>query len=123
MKSVLMRPPPSAYSILPSCVAPRLPPSPTTRARMSLPLIRTESFARSPTSEFDSFDDFTYVPMPPFHSRSTGAFRMALISSFGVMSWGASSGMPTAARTSGDGVTLFALRSMMSPAGDIFDRS
>ena len=66
---------------------------------MSLPLIRTESFARSPTSEFVSLVDFTYVPMPPFHNRSTGAFKMALIRSLGVMSWGASSGMPSTART------------------------
>ena len=50
MASVLMRPPLSAYSTRPSCVAPRLAPSPTTFARTSSPLMRTASLARSPTS-------------------------------------------------------------------------
>ena len=47
-------PGPSAYSTRPRCVKPRLPPSPTTLARTSLPLTRTASLARSPTSAFDS---------------------------------------------------------------------
>ncbi len=41
MKSVLMRPPVSAYSTRPRCVKPRLPPSPTTRARTCSPFTRT----------------------------------------------------------------------------------
>ena len=65
MASVLMRPPFSAYSTRPSCVKPRLPPSPTTLQRSSPPFTRIASFARSPTSAFDCRFDFTYVPMPP----------------------------------------------------------
>ena len=48
--SVSMRPPLRAYSMRPSCVTPRLAPSPTTLARTSPPLTRTASLARSPTS-------------------------------------------------------------------------
>ena len=48
------------------------------------PLMRTASLARSPTSVLDSSVAFTYVPMPPFHSRSTGMRRMARMISFGV---------------------------------------
>ena len=47
--SVLMRPPASAYSMRPSCVQPRLPPSATTLQRSSRPLTRSASLARSPT--------------------------------------------------------------------------
>ena len=86
MKSVLIRPPPIANSIRPRCVNPRLPPSPTTRVRTWLPLMRTLSFVRSPTSALVSFECFTYVPMPPFHRRSTGDFRIARITSFGGIS-------------------------------------
>ena len=67
----------------PRCVKPRLPPSPTTRARTWLPLMRTGSFARSPTSVWPSFVAFTYVPMPPFQSRSTGACSTHRITSAG----------------------------------------
>ena len=67
----------------PRWVKPRLPPSPTTRQRSSGASMRTASFALSPTSASVSRDDFTYVPMPPFQSRSTGARRIALISSVG----------------------------------------
>ena len=90
MASVLILPPsPSgpplrSNSIRPSWVRPRLPPSPTTLTRRSSPLTRIASLALSPTSALDSADDFTYVPMPPFHSRSTGAFRIACIRSAGV---------------------------------------
>ena len=42
-----------------------------------LPSTRMASLARSPTSALVSVDAFTYVPMPPFQSRSTGALRMA----------------------------------------------
>ena len=64
MKSVLMRPPsPStprrAYSMRPSWVSPRLPPSPTHRARRSSPLTRMASLALSPASAWVSSDDFT----------------------------------------------------------------
>ena len=71
--SVLMRPPACAYSMRPRCVKPRLPPSPTTRARRSPPLTRMASFVRSPTSALDSSDALTNVPMPPFQNRSTAA--------------------------------------------------
>ena len=50
MKSVLMRPPRSAYSMRPRCVKPRLPPSATTRQRSSAPFTRTASLAGSPAS-------------------------------------------------------------------------
>ena len=43
------------------------------------------SLLRSPTSLFTSEDALTYVPMPPFHRRSTGAARMAFISCAGVI--------------------------------------
>ena len=49
MKSVLIRPPLAAYSIRPSWVSPRLPPSPTHLARSSAPLTRSPSLALSPT--------------------------------------------------------------------------
>ena len=52
--SVLTRPPPSANSIRPRCVKPRLPPSPTTFARSSDPLTRSASLALSPTSAWVS---------------------------------------------------------------------
>ncbi len=46
--------------------------------------------------------------MPPFHSRSTGALRIAFISSFGD-SCSASPSMPSAARTCADtGIDLAA---------------
>ena len=41
---------------------------------------------------------FTYVPMPPFHNRSTGAFRISDSSATGVT---ASASVPSAPRTSG----------------------
>ncbi len=85
MASVLIRPPCSANSIRPSWVRPRLPPSPTTWTRRSLPSTRMASLPLSPTSALDSVDALTYVPMPPFHSRSTGELRTALISSAGVI--------------------------------------
>ena len=59
MKSVFIRPPPSEYSILAAWVKPRLPPSPTTRARSRVASIRTASLDRSPTSAFDSELAFT----------------------------------------------------------------
>ena len=43
----------------PRCEKPRLPPSPTTFAFRSLPLMRTASLVRSPTSALDSCVDLT----------------------------------------------------------------
>ena len=100
MKSVLTRPPASAYSTLASWVRPRLPPSPMTLARTSDASTRTASLDRSPTSAFDWFDAFTYVPMPPFHSRSTGADRIAEIRLSGDIAVSVS-GSPSTARTWG----------------------
>lgn len=65
MASVLIQPPVAsgpplaAYSIRPSWVQPRLPPSPTTRARTSLPLTRIASLALSPTSALVSVEALT----------------------------------------------------------------
>ena len=41
------------------------------------------SFVLSPASACDSAEAFTYVPMPPFQSRSTGARRISRMSSTG----------------------------------------
>ncbi len=98
--SVLIRPPARSNSIRPRSVTPRLPPSPITLARTWFPSTRIASFDLSPTSAFDSVDAFTYVPMPPFHNRSTGARRMARISSGGDISSTPSS-MPSAAAICG----------------------
>lgn len=95
--SVLIRPPLRANSIRPSWVAPRLPPSPTTLARRSSPLTRIASLALSPTSALDSETALMYVPMPPFHTRSTGALRMVCIRSAGVILLTDAS-MPSASR-------------------------
>ena len=83
--SVLIRPPRKPNSTRPSWVKPKLPPSPTTLACNSLPLIRNESFALSPTSRWLSFELLTYVPIPPFHNKSTFIFKMACIRSIGDM--------------------------------------
>ena len=123
MKSVLIRPPASAYSIRPRCVKPRLPPSPTTRARTCDPLTRTLLFVRSPASACTSREDFTYVPIPPFHSRSTGACRIQRISSSGVISSATSSGIASDTRASFEGTTALARRSKTSPPGDSSVRS
>jgi len=47
--------------------------------------------------------------MPPFHSRSTGAFRIAFMSSFGLSAVTPAS-MPSAARVSADTGIDLALR-------------
>ena len=57
--SVLRRPPAAQYSSRPFCVRPRLPPSPTTRARTSRPSTRTRSLVRSPTWPCSSDAAFT----------------------------------------------------------------
>ncbi len=59
MASVLIRPPARANSIRPRWVKPRLPPSPTTRARSSVASMRTASLALSPTSACVSVEAFT----------------------------------------------------------------
>ena len=84
MASVWTSPPATAYSMRPSWVSPRFPPSTTIRHRSSLPFTRTPSLARSPTSALFSVVALTYVPIPPFQSRSTGARSTAEMSSLGV---------------------------------------
>jgi hypothetical protein len=59
MASVWMATPACAASMRPSCVKPRLPPSPTTLQRSSRPSTRSTSLARSPTSACDSLLAFT----------------------------------------------------------------
>ena len=98
------------------CVTPRFPPSPTTRQRSSSASTRTASFARSPTSACRSSRAFTYVPMPPFQSRSTGAQSRAWISSLGVSD---SASTPSAARASAESGTVFAARGKTPPPGEI----
>ena len=61
--------------------------------------------------------------MPPFHSRSTGACNTHRITSAGVISAGASSGIARAVRTCGESVTHFADRSITSAPSDRIDRS
>ena len=118
MKSVLIRPPPRAYSIRPSWVKPRLPPSATQRARSCEPSTRTGSLALSPAAEWGSAEALTKVPTPPLNSRSTGARRTALTSSFGV-SRATCSGRPSAARTWGLTGTDFASRRYTPPPVEI----
>ena len=118
MKSVLTSPPPSAYSMRAAWVSPRLPPSATTRARSSVASIRTASLDRSPASACVSCDAFTYVPMPPFHSRSTGAFRIAEISSSGD-SASCPSPMPSAARACAVSGIALTSRGQTPPPGEI----
>jgi hypothetical protein len=120
MASVLMRPPPSAYSMRPRCVKPRLPPSPTTRQRSSAPSTRTPSLALSPTSALPSVVALTYVPMPPFHRRSTGARSSARMSSLGVS---ASASMPSAARAGPEMGIDFAVRGHTPPPSEISEAS
>ena len=52
--------------------------------------------------------------MPPFQNRSTGAFRIAFISSFGLA---LSLAKPSAARTSGLSGIDFAARGQTPPPG------
>ena len=120
MASVLTRPPASAYSTRPRWVKPRLPPSPTMRQRSSAPLTRSESLARSPTSAWVSPVAFTYVPMPPFHSRSTGARRMVDISSVGVHD---SRSVPNRRRTASESSMVFSVRGYTPPPGETSDGS
>jgi hypothetical protein len=57
--SVLTLPPRRAYSMRPSWVSPRFPPSPTTATRSSSPSTRTASLLLSPTSAWVSVDALT----------------------------------------------------------------
>ena len=80
------------------------------------------SLPLSPTSALDSVDALTYVPMPPFHSRSTGAERIAFIRSAGVIlltPWS----RPSAARTCGVIGTDLALRAWIPPPAEISEVS
>ena len=82
--SVKHCPPFNEYSIRALCVMPKLPPSPITLQRNSAPLTRRLSFALSPTSAWLSCLLLTYVPIPPFHNRSTDALSNNEINSVGV---------------------------------------
>ena len=84
------------------------------RARSALPSILTASPDLSPTEALVSRSAFTYVPMPPFQSRSTSAVSIARISSAGVSAL-TSSAMPSATRTCADTGTDFALRGYTPP--------
>ncbi len=117
MASVLILPPACANSIRPSWVQPRLPPSPTTLTLRSAPSTRMASLALSPTSALDSVEALTYVPMPPFHSRSTGALRMARIRSAGV-SLVTPDSMPRASRMCALTGMALALRGNTPPPAD-----
>ena len=121
MASVFTRPPLSAYSTRPRWVSPRFPPSATTRARRSRPSTRTASFALSPASRALSVDAFTYVPMPPLNSRSTGASRAARISSTGGR-LSTPSGRPSAARMGAETGMDFAVRGHTPPPALIRER-
>ena len=116
MKSALMRPPCWENSTRARRVRPRLPPSPTTRARRSRASTRIASLERSCASASVSVEALTTVPMPPFHSRSTGARRIAWMTSVGVAR---SASVPSAARASGDSAIDFALRGNTPPPAEI----
>ena len=77
--------------------------------------MRTASLVRSPAAAWDSVAAFTYVPMPPFQSKSTGRRRIARMISFGVA---AAVSMPSSARASPGSVIDLALRSNTPPPRD-----
>ena len=64
---------------------------------------------------------FTYVPIPPLNSRSTGASRIARISSTGESAT-ASSASPSAARIASDTGIDFAVRGHTPPPALISER-
>ena len=64
----------------------------------------------------------TYVPMPPFHSRSTGASRIAWISSAGVIVE-VPLGRPSAATISGVMSIDFSERGNTPPPAEMSERS
>ena len=67
-----------------------------------------------------SVDALTTVPMPPFHSRSTGARRIARMTSLG---GSASASTFKAARTWGESGIDFADRGHTPPPAEIAARS
>ena len=67
------------------------------------------SFALSPTCALDSVVAFTYVPIPPFHKSSTGARKIALITSAGV-SVTVDASSPSRSRACGEIGTAFNAR-------------
>ena len=75
-----------------------------------------------PTSACVSPLALTYVPMPPFHSRSAGARRIARINSGG-FNRVTSSSIPNAARISAPTGTDFAVRGHTPPPALIAARS
>ncbi len=75
---------------------------------------------RSPASACVSSELLTYVPTPPLHSRSTGARRIAWMSSFGGSD---SASTPSARRASGDTGIDFAVRGNTPPPAEIRERS
>ena len=80
--------------------------------------MRIASLALSPASASVSLAAFTYVPMPPFHSRSTGAWRIAFISSAGVMLVTDSS-MPSAFFSCGVSLIALSVRGKTPPPSEI----
>ncbi|MNF15050.1 hypothetical protein D3C80_2174880 [compost metagenome] len=72
--------------------------------------------ALSPTSAWLSLLALTYVPIPPFHSRSTGALSKAFSSSVGVS---LSASMSKRSFICGEIAMLFALREKIPPPSDM----
>ena len=73
MASVWTSPPATAYSMRPSWVSPRFPPSTTIRHRSSLPFTRTPSLARSPTSALVSVARLDVRADPPVPEQVDGS--------------------------------------------------
>ncbi len=113
--SVFALPPLSENSMRARCVKPRFPPSPTAWQRSWSTLTRTASFDGSPASAWVSEADFTYVPIPPFHSSSTGASSTARMSVSPSITSGVSSEIPRARRACGESSTSFAPRGTIIP--------
>ena len=78
------------------------------------------SLERSSASASDSVDAFTTVPMPPFQNTSTGARRMARMTSVGAST---ASSMPRAARACSGSSMRLALRCQTPPPSEIAARS
>ena len=120
MKSALMRPPPRRV----------LDPRAAREAEVAAlahdlraQLARVDADAseeRSAASASVSVEALTTVPMPPFHSRSTGARRIARMTSVGASD---SSSIPSAARACSDSRIDLAARGYTPPPSEIFSRS
>ena len=78
------------------------------------------SLERSSASASVSVEALTTVPMPPFHSTSTGARRIARMTSVGVST---ASSMPSAARACSGSSMRLALRGHTPPPSEIAARS